>query len=75
MIRKQLEEIEELFEQSEFCAAVTRMTKDKGCTGKDRKIVGDDRSVLERWMEGFWELLNEGEQEEEVGAQTTGVLI
>ena len=83
MSRKQLEEIDELYEQSEtgkFLGTVRRMTneyqpKSKGCIRKDEKIVGDDISVQERWMEHLTQLfiedLSEDEQEKELEAQTT----
>ena len=49
--------------------------KFKGYITKDGKIMGVDRRVLDRWMEHFRELLNKGEKEEEVRAQTMMVIM
>jgi endonuclease/exonuclease/phosphatase family metal-dependent hydrolase len=67
---KQMEEINLLNQQNErrkFYKAVNNMKKGfqprmNGCKGKDGKMIGEEKEILERWTEHFKELLKEGEE-------------
>jgi len=72
MIKKQMEEINQLNQQNErrkFYKAVNNMKRGfqprmNGCRGKDGKTIGEEKEILERWTEHFAELLREGEEKE-----------
>ena len=71
-MKKQLEEISQLNQQNKRCKfykAVNNMKRGfqprmSGCKGKDGKIIGEEKKILERWTEHFVELLKEGEDKE-----------
>ena len=71
-IKKQLEEINQLNQQNErrkFYKAVNNMKRRfqprmSGFKGKDGKIIGEEKKILERWTEHFAELLKEAEDKE-----------
>jgi len=71
-MKKQLEEINQLNQQNErrkLYKAVNNMKRGfqprmSGCKGKDGKIIGEEKKILERWTEHFVELLKEGEDKE-----------
>jgi hypothetical protein len=71
-MKKQMEEINELNQQNErrkFYKSVNKMKRGfqprmSGCKGKNGKIIGEEKKILERWTEHFTELLKEGEDKE-----------
>jgi len=71
-MKKQLEEINQLNQQNKrrkFYKAVNNMKRGfqprmSGCKGKDGKINGEEKKILERSTEHFAELLKEGEDKE-----------
>jgi hypothetical protein len=72
-MKKQLEEINQLNKQNErrvFYKAVNNMKRGvqpsmSGCKGKGGRMTGEERMILERWIEYFIEMLNEGKGDEE----------
>ena len=71
-MKKQLKEINQLNQQNKRCKfykAVNNMKRGfqprmSGCKGKDGKIIGEEKKILERWTEHSAELLKEGENKE-----------
>jgi hypothetical protein len=71
-MKKQLEEINQLNQQNErrkFYKAVNNMKRGfqprmSGCKGKDGKIIGEEKKILERRTEHFAELVKEEEDKE-----------
>ena len=62
-MKKQLEEISQLNQQNKRCKfykAVNNMKRGfqprkSGCKGKDGKIIGEEKKVMERWTEKWIE--------------------
>jgi hypothetical protein len=71
-MKRKLEGINQLNQQNErrkFYKAVNNMKRGfqprmSGCKGKDGKIIGEEKKILERWTEHFAELLKEEEDKE-----------
>ena len=72
-MRRQMEEINELNQQNErrkFYKFVNTMKRGfqprmSGCIRKDGRMIREEGKILERWIEHFTELLNEGDEDKE----------
>jgi hypothetical protein len=70
-MKKQLEEINQLNQQNErhkFYKSVNNIKRGvqprmSGCKGKDRRMIGEEGKILERWTEYYTEMLNEEKED------------